>query len=83
MTRRTVFTDTFTHFVMGVQRPEWHFDMDDDKDKAVAVRKRMLDMLSTEKLIVASFHMPFPGLGWIDKTPSGHRWVPHSYQLNV
>jgi hypothetical protein len=34
-------------------------------------------------MIVASFHMPFPGLGWIDKTASGHRWVPHSYQLNV
>ena len=69
--------------MMGVQKPEWHFDMDDDKDKAVATRKRMLDMLATDKLFVASFHMPFPGIGWIDKTASGYRWVPHSYQLNL
>jgi glyoxylase-like metal-dependent hydrolase (beta-lactamase superfamily II) len=81
--RFMVTADTFTHYVMGVQRPDWHFDMDDDKDKAVATRKRMLDMLATERLIVASFHMPFPGLGWIEKTATGHRWVPHSYQMNV
>jgi hypothetical protein len=27
--------------------------------------------------------MPFPAVGWIDKSASGYRWVPHSYQLNV
>jgi hypothetical protein len=68
---------------MAVQRPDWHFEMDDDKDKAVATRKRMLDMLATEKLLFSSFHMPFPGLGWIEKTASGYRWVAHSYQLNL
>lgn len=78
-----VTADTFTQFVMAVQRPEWHFEMDDDKDKAVATRKRMLDMLAAERLFVASFHMPFPGLGFIEKALAGYRWVPHSYQLNM
>jgi hypothetical protein len=66
-----------------VQRPDWHFDMDDDKDKAVATRSRMLDRLAADRMFVASFHMPFPAVGWIDKSASGYRWVPHSYQLNV
>ena len=78
-----ITADTFTHYVMAVQRPEWHFDMDDDKDKAVATRKRMLDRLAADRIFVASFHMPFPGLGWIEKTSEGFRWVPHSYQLNL
>ena len=81
--RFMVTADTFTQYVMAVQKPEWHFEMDDDKDKAVATRKRMLDMLATDRIIVASFHMPFPGIGWIDKTAAGYRWVPHSYQFNL
>jgi glyoxylase-like metal-dependent hydrolase (beta-lactamase superfamily II) len=81
--RFMVTADTVTQYVMAVQRPEWHFEMDDDKDKAVVTRKRMLDMLASERLFFASFHMPFPGIGWIDRTADGYRWVPHSYQLNL
>jgi len=81
--RFMVTADTFTHFVMGVQRPDWFFDMDDDKDKAVTTRKRILDMLATDRLLVAGFHMPFPSLGWIERTQNSYRWVPHSYQLNL
>jgi glyoxylase-like metal-dependent hydrolase (beta-lactamase superfamily II) len=79
----TITADTFTQYVMAVQRPQWHFEMDDDKDKAVATRLRMLDMLSNERMLVASFHMPFPGLGYIEKAQGGYRWTPHSYQINL
>ncbi len=78
-----ITADTVTQFVMAVQRPEWFFDMDDDKEKAVATRKRMLDMLATDRLMFASFHMPFPGIGYIEKAQGGYRWVAHSYQLNM
>ena len=81
--RVMITADTCTQFVMAVQRPEWHFEMDDDKEKAVTTRKRILDMLAMDKIFVASFHMPFPGLGYIDKGQGGYRWVPHSYQLNL
>jgi len=40
-------------------------------------------MVASERLMVAGFHMPFPGLGWIEKTGVAYRWVPHSYQLNL
>ena len=78
-----ITADTLTQFVMAVQRPEWFFDMDDDKDKAVITRKRMLDMLATDRMMFSSFHMPFPGLGYIEKAQGGYRWVAHSYQLNL
>ena len=81
--RFMITADTCTQYVMAVQRPEWHFEMDDDKEKAVATRKRMLDMLANDKLFVASFHMPFPGIGYVEKGPGGYRWVPHTYQLNL
>jgi glyoxylase-like metal-dependent hydrolase (beta-lactamase superfamily II) len=81
--RFMVTADTCTQYVMAVQRPEWHFEMDDDKDRAVATRKRILDMLAADRLFVASFHMPFPGIGYVEKGQAGYRWVPHSYQLNL
>lgn len=78
-----ITADTFTQYVMAVQRPDWHFEMDDDKDKAAATRKRMLDRLAADRTMVASFHMPFPGLGWIEKGASGYGWVPASYQFSL
>ena len=77
------WADTCNHYVVAIQRPDLHLDVDDDKDKAVATRKRILDMAATDKLFVAGFHMPFPGLGWVEKTSGGYRWVPHSYQMNL
>ena len=77
------WADTCNHYVIAVQRPDLHLDVDDDKEKAVNTRKRILDMVATDKLFVAGFHMPLPGLGWVEKTGSGYRWVQHSYQMNL
>jgi hypothetical protein len=52
--------------------------------KAVTTRaSESLDMLAADKVFVASFHMPFPGVGYVDKGQGGYRWVPHGYQLNL
>ena len=79
--RLLIWADTCIHYVMSIQRPEWQVDVDDDK--AVATRKRILDMVATDKLLVAGFHMPFPGLGHVDRLAGGYRWIPVSYQLNL
>ena len=62
------WADTCNHYVVAIQRPDIELDVDDDKAKAVAARKRILEMASKEGLLVAGYHMPFPGLGYIDKT---------------
>ncbi len=81
--RLLIWADTCNHYVIAVQRPEWTLDVDDDKEKAAATRKRILDMAATDRLYVAGFHMPFPALGIIEKSAGGHRWIPVSYQLNL
>ena len=78
-----VTADTCTQYVMAVQRPEWHFDMDDDKDKAVATRKRILDMAGdrqTDRSPVSICRFPASAGS---RKAGGYRWVPHSYQLNM
>jgi glyoxylase-like metal-dependent hydrolase (beta-lactamase superfamily II) len=79
-----IWADTCGHYVMSLQRPDLHLDVDDDKEKAAATRKRILDMVVSEGLFVAGFHMmPFPGLGYVEKAGGAYRWVPHSYQLDL
>jgi glyoxylase-like metal-dependent hydrolase (beta-lactamase superfamily II) len=76
--------DTCLHYVCGVQRPDWTIGFDDDPQKAIATRKRILAMIAAEKMFVVGFHMPFPSLGWIDTMSDGtHRWVAASYQMNA
>lgn len=75
--------DTCLHYVCGVQHPEWTIGFDDNQQKAVETRKRILKMVAAEKMFVVGFHMPFPSLGWIIQTPMGYRWVAASYQMNV
>jgi hypothetical protein len=40
-------------------------------------------MVATDRLFVAGFHMPFPGLGQVETSAGNYRWVPVSYQLNL
>jgi glyoxylase-like metal-dependent hydrolase (beta-lactamase superfamily II) len=81
--RFMIWVDTCIHYVMAIQRPDWHVDVDDDKDKAAATRKRMLDMAAADRLFVTGYHMPFPGIGSIEKTADSYRWMPVSYQLEL
>jgi glyoxylase-like metal-dependent hydrolase (beta-lactamase superfamily II) len=78
------WADTCNHYAIAIQRPDIHLDVDDDKEKAVATRKRILDMVSKDRMLVAGYHMmPFPGLGYVERSGNGYRWVPHSYQTLI
>jgi glyoxylase-like metal-dependent hydrolase (beta-lactamase superfamily II) len=77
------WADTCAHYVIAIQRPDLSLDVDDDKERAAATRKRILDMAATDGLFVSGFHMPFPAIGYVERFGDGYRWVPHSYQLNL
>ncbi len=81
--RLLLWADTANHYVSSVQRPDWHVRFDMDKDAAAATRRRIFDMAATDRLPVTGYHMPFPAVGFIDRTADGYRWVPVSYQLNL
>jgi glyoxylase-like metal-dependent hydrolase (beta-lactamase superfamily II) len=81
--RFLIWADTCVHYVMAIRRPDWHLDVDDDKDKAAATRRRILAMAADDRLFVTGYHMPFPGIGTIEAAVDGYRWVPVSYQLDL
>jgi glyoxylase-like metal-dependent hydrolase (beta-lactamase superfamily II) len=82
--KRIVLTaDTVNHYVMSLEQPDWHVRFDMDKEKGVETRKRMLDMLASDKVAFTGYHMPFPSIGYVEKADGAYRWVPHTYQLRV
>lgn len=81
--RLMIWADTANHYILSVQKPEWHVAFDMDKDKAIETRKRVFDMVATDKLPVIGYHMPPPAVGYVVKTGDGYRWEPASYQLNL
>lgn len=75
--------DCAHHHVASLAYPEWHCVFDGDKEAAVATRKRIYDMAATDRLPVIGYHMPFPSLGFVERTtPGRYRWIAHSFQLN-
>lgn len=75
--------DTANHFVLSLQRPDWEVKFDMDKAAAAATRKRVFDMIATDKLAFLGYHMPFPAVGYVEKVETGYRYVPKSYQFDL
>ena len=75
--------DTANHYVLSLQRPDWEVRFDMDKAKAAETRRRVLDMVASERLAFIGYHMPFPAVGFVEKQGEGYRFVPASYQLDI
>lgn len=70
-----VTADTLFHPHLSFAYPEWQPVADMDGALAVASRRRLLDMAATEGLGLASYHMPFPGLGRVERHGTAYRWL--------
>jgi glyoxylase-like metal-dependent hydrolase (beta-lactamase superfamily II) len=82
--RRLILTaDTANHYVLSLQRPDWEVRFDMDKAAAAASRKKVFDMVATDRVAFLGYHMPFPAVGYVEKQDTGYRFVPKSYQFDI
>lgn len=52
---------------------------DFDKEKAAQQRKKIYTEAAAENYLIAADHIPFPGLGRLQKTEDGYSWVPVNF----
>ena len=79
--RLMITADTANHYVWSLQKPDWEVRFDADKAAAAAVRKQVFGMIAADRVPFIGYHMPFPGIGFVEPLGDGFRYVPASYQL--
>ncbi|MBX4970970.1 MBL fold metallo-hydrolase [Rhizobium binae] len=82
--KRLVLTgDTANHYILSLLRPDWEVRFDMDKAQAAATRRKVFDMIATDKIAFLGYHMPFPAVGFVERQDGGYRFVPKTYQFDI
>ena len=69
--RLLIGSDALIEPVISFARPDWRWGPDWDQDVAIAARKRTLDMLVADKIALLGYHLPWPGLGRVERATAG------------
>jgi len=64
-------------------RPEACMAFDTDTAQAEATRRRVFDMVATDKLMVTGMHLHFPGFSHLIKDGSGYRLIPTAWEHSL
>jgi len=67
--------DALTHPLISFQHPEWRPTADHVPDQAIATRRKLLDRLAADRSKLIGFHLPYPGLGIVERKDAAYRFV--------
>ena len=72
-----VLADALTHPTISFAHPEWMPAADHhDPEMAVRTRRTLLDRLATDRSRLIGYHLPFPGIGFAERSGTVYRFVP-------
>ncbi|UOO82898.1 MBL fold metallo-hydrolase [Uruburuella testudinis] len=77
--RLLVWGDIIHSHSIQLKNPDISVEVDSDQPKAIATRKRILNLVEQQRLWVGAAHLPFPGIGHIVKDGKGYRWLPAEF----
>jgi glyoxylase-like metal-dependent hydrolase (beta-lactamase superfamily II) len=70
--------DTLTHQLISFQHPEWRPAADHVPEQAAQTRRKLLDRLAADKSKLVGFHLPYPGVGIVERKDAAYRFTPVS-----
>ena len=74
---RLVATGDLTHSaIISLKKPEWTLAWDSDRKKGAATRREELQRIVDTHELVFAPHFPFPGVGRIERSGDGFKFVP-------
>jgi glyoxylase-like metal-dependent hydrolase (beta-lactamase superfamily II) len=71
-----VVGDAIANAVISFERPDWHAGSDQDPAAGAATRGRLLDRLTADKARILGFHLPYPGIGSVERKGAHYRFAP-------
>lgn len=75
-----VVGDAISHAHASFEHPDWHFGFDTDPVLAVQTRTQLLDRLATDRVAIAGYHLPFPGVGHVLRRGAAYQYVAAPWQ---
>ena len=70
-----ITADALQNAHVAFAHPDWQSRVDMDGAKAAQNRRQVLDMAASDKLHILCYHIPFPGLGRVERKGSAFTWV--------
>lgn len=67
--------DALTNQTISFEHPDWPTAADQDQEKGIQTRVKLLDRLAQDKLALIGFHMSHPGVGYVEKSNAGFKFV--------
>lgn len=68
--------DLAHHQVLLLRRPLLEFSFDTDPKQSAQTRARALERFANDRMLLLSYHFPWPGLGRVSKEGEGYAWMP-------
>jgi glyoxylase-like metal-dependent hydrolase (beta-lactamase superfamily II) len=78
-----IWGDTVHVPEVQIPRPEVCIAFDTDPAAAAASRKKLFDMVATDRLLVAGMHLHFPAFSHLVRTGAGYALVPEPWAFEV
>jgi len=69
-----VVGDVITNAAYSFSNPEWEMGTDSDPVQGVKARKALLDRLASDKTHMIGYHLPHPGLGYVEKKDGAYTY---------
>jgi glyoxylase-like metal-dependent hydrolase (beta-lactamase superfamily II) len=71
-----IWSDIVHNAALQFPEPDRSTAFDNDPAMAIATRRKVFDMVASDRVVFAGAHLPFPGLGRASKASSGYMYVP-------
>ena len=71
--------DAWTHPVITMEKPEWPFLLDLDKEASLHSKRNLLTLAAEQQYLVSAYHFPWPGLGHVVRRGEHWGWEPSEY----
>jgi glyoxylase-like metal-dependent hydrolase (beta-lactamase superfamily II) len=73
--------DVLLHHVFTFEEPDWTTDFDGAPVQAAETHRRLPADLAEWRIPLLAYHVPLPGLGFVERNGDACRYVPTSYQF--
>jgi glyoxylase-like metal-dependent hydrolase (beta-lactamase superfamily II) len=67
--------DVVGNRAVAFQHPDWRGGFDLDLDQGAKTRRAFLDRCASEKVMVSTYHLPFPGIGHVVRAGTAFSWL--------